>query len=72
MLHLIYTLDNKLSDKRDEVKQSLYIEIKKAENKTQQALDLALSNESVFKSMKSEMFDIKRRCNGLFEENIIL
>ena len=60
----ISTLDNKPSDKLDEVKKSLYFEIRKAENKAQQALDLALSNESALKSMKSEMFDIKRRKMG--------
>ena len=68
----ISTLDNNLSDKLDKVKKSLYIEIRKAENKAQQALDLAMSNESALKSMQLEMFDLKRRYNGLFEENIIL
>ena len=68
----ISTLDNNLCDKLNEVKTSLTIEIKKAENKAQQALDLALSNESVLKSMKSDMFDLRRLCNGLFEENSVL
>ena len=68
----ITTLDNKLNDKLDKIKRSLYIEIRKAENKAQQALDLALTNKFALKSMKSEMFDTKRRYNGLFEENIIL
>ena len=42
----ISTLDNNLSDKLNKVKKSLYIEIRKAENKAQQSLHLALFNKS--------------------------
>ena len=66
------TLDNKLNGDLDEVKQSIYNEIKKAEKKAQQAFDLTLSNESTINSIMSEVLDLIRRGNGLFEENIIL
>ena len=50
--------------------QTLTIEIKKAENKVQQVLDLALSNESVLKSMKSDMFDPEKAVQWAFWKKI--
>ena len=63
------TLDCRLTNKLDDLKSALQSDIKAVENKANQALDLALANESSIRDLKQDLFDMKRKCHGLREEN---
>ena len=65
----INTLEKNISKKLDDVTKTLQAEIRSADNKAIQALDLALSHDSDIKCMKKELFELKRKCNGLECEN---
>lgn len=69
VLGAIKTGNENISQKIDEVKCAINLDITRIEEKAQEAHTLAQQNAAAIKTMQSELFTMHRKCNGLKAQN---
>ena len=68
----IRSTNTNFEQKLDDMRSTMMKDIRAAQGKATQALDLALANEESIKQIKLQLFKSERTCNGLREENVRL